>query len=106
MQANKSNLPTLADRLKTAGAAGRNYYALYALFTEDYFTGLGELTGLRDYFISVYQSKFKFYDPDSNIPLAEMVDKTTGFIPEAKTELLYQLLVQPFYYIAHMEERN
>ena len=41
-----------------------------------------------------------------NIPLAEMVEKATGFIPEAKTELLYLLLVQPLYYIAHMGERN
>lgn len=103
MQSPKSNMPTLAARLRDAGAANSNYYSLYALFTEDYFTGLGELTGLRDYFISVYQSKYKFYDPDSNIPLAEMVDKTTGFIPEAKAELLYLLLVQPFYYIAHTE---
>ena len=106
MQQHNSNLPTLAERLKKAGTARTNYYPLYSLFTEDYFTGLDDLMGLPDSFSSVYQSKIKFYDPDSNIPLAEMVEKTAGFIPEAKAELLYLLLVQPFYYIAHMEERN
>lgn len=95
--------PTLADCLRDAGAEKSSYHALYALFTEDYFTGLGELTGLTDYFTSVYQSHFKFYDPESSVPLAEMTDKAANFVTEKKAELLYLLFVQPFYYIAHME---
>ena len=95
--------PTLADRLRDAGAGNSNYRALYSLFTEDYFTGLGQLSGLADYFTSVYQSNFKFYDPDSSVLLAEMTDKAANFVPEKQSELLYLLFVQPYYYIAHME---
>lgn len=95
--------PTLADRLRDAGAGNSSYRALYALFSEDYFTGLGELTGLTDYFTSVYQSNFKFYDPDSSVPLAEMAEKAANFVTEKQVELLYLLFVQPYYYIAHME---
>lgn len=102
----KSDMPTLAARLRDAGAANSNYFSLYSLFTEDYFTGLGELTGCMDYFETIYQSYFKFYDPESNVPLAEMTDKAAGFIPETREELLFLLLVQPYYNIAHMERRE
>ena len=95
--------PTLAARLREAGAGNSSYRALYSLFTEDYFTGLGQLSGLADYFTSVYQSSFKFYDPESTVPLAEMTDKATTFVTEKQAELLYLLFVQPYYYIAHME---
>lgn len=103
MENPKSNLPTLAARLRDAGAAKSNYHALYSLFTEDYFTGLDELTGLNGYFASVYKNHFHFYDPESNVPLAEMTDKAANFVPEKKVELLHLLFIQPFYYIAHME---
>ena len=95
--------PTLADRLRDAGTGNSSYHALYSLFTEDYFTGLGELTGLADYFTSVYQSNFKIYDPESAVALAEMTDKAANFVTEKKAELLNLLFVQPYYYIAHME---
>ena len=58
----KSNMPTLAARLRDAGAAKSNYHALYALFLEDYFKGLDEFTGFDGYFISVYKKCFQFYD--------------------------------------------
>ncbi len=102
----KSNMPTLAARLRDAGAAKSNYHALYSLFTEDYFTGLDELTGFNGYFASIYKNHFSFYDPESNVQLAEMTDKAANFVPKARDELLYLLLVQPFYYIAHMERRE
>lgn len=99
-------MPTLSDRLRSTGAAQSNYYPFYSLFTEDYFIGLGELTGLSDFFRSVYEAHFKRYDEDSNVPLAEMAEKAAGFIPEKRTELLTMLLVQPYYYIAHMERSD
>lgn len=103
MENPKSNMPTLAARLRDAGASKANYHALYLLFTEDYFTGLDELTGFDGYFASIYKNHFSFYDPESNVPLAEMTDKAANFVPEKKTELLNLMFIQPFYYIAHME---
>ena len=103
---NPNNMPTLAERLRNAGSSAANYFALFSLFLADYMEGLGELTGCTDYYTSVYKNRFTKYDPDANVLLAEMTDKAANFVPEARDELLYLLLVQPFYYIAHMEERN
>lgn len=103
MQNPKANMPPLSDRLRSVGVAQSNYYQLYSLFTEDYFVGLGELTGLSDFFQSVYENQFRRYDEESNVPLAEMAEKVAGFIPEKRTELLTMLLVKPYYYIAHTE---
>lgn len=103
MENPKSNMPTLAARLRDAGAAKSNYHALYALFLEDYFKGLDELTGFDGYFTSVYKKYFQFYDMESVVLLAEMTDKAANFVSEKKAELLNLLFIQPFYYIAHME---
>lgn len=99
----KSNMPTLAARLRDAGAAKSNYHALYSLFLEDYFKGLDELTGFDGYFTTVYKEHFQFYDLESVVLLAEMTDKAANFVPKKKAELLNLLFIQPFYYIAHME---
>ena len=99
----KSNMPTLAARLRDAGAAKSNYHALYSLFLEDYFKGLDELTGFDGHFTSVYKKYFQFYDMESVVLLAEMTDKAANFVPKKKAELLNLLFIQPFYYIAHIE---
>lgn len=101
-----NDMPTLAERLRNAGGSASNYFALFSLFLSDYIQGLGELTGCTDYFTSVYKKYFAKYDPDAIVLLAEMTDKAANFVPAARDELLYLLLVQPFYYIAHMERRE
>lgn len=103
---NHNDMPTLAERLCNAGGSASNYFALFSLFLLDYIQALGELTGCTDYFASVYKNHFKKYDPDAIVLLAEMTDKAANFVSETRDELLYLLLVQPFYYIAHMGERN
>lgn len=100
---NPNDMPTLAERLRNAGGSAANNFALFSLFLADYIQGLGELTGCTDYFASVYKTHFTRYDPDAIMLLAEMTDKAANFIPEARDELLYLLLVQPFYYIDHVE---
>lgn len=103
MENPKSNMPTLAARLRDAGVAKSNYHALYSLFLEDYFKGLDELTGFNGYFTTVYKEHFQFYDLESVVLLVEMTDKAANFVPEKKMELLNLLFIQPFYYIAHTE---
>lgn len=100
---NHNDMPTLAERLHSAGGSAANYFTLFSLFLADYIQGLGELTGCTDYFTSVYKTHFTRYDPNATVLLAEMTDKAANFVPETRDELLYLLLVQPFYYIAHME---
>lgn len=103
MENPKPNMPSLAARLRDVGTAKSNYHALYSLFLEDYFKGLDELTGFDGHFASVYKEYFQFYDMESVMLLAEMVDKVANFVPKKKAELLNLLFIQPFYYIAHME---
>ncbi len=100
---NHNDMPTLAERLHSAGGSAANYFTLFSLFLADYIQGPGELTGCTDYFTSVYKTHFTRYDPNATVLLAEMTDKAANFVPETRDELLYLLLVQPLYYIAHME---
>lgn len=98
-----NDMPTLGERLRNAGSSAANNFALFSLFLSDYIQGLGELTGCKDYFTSMYNTSFTRYDSNATVLLADMTERLANFAPEARDELLYLLLVQPFYYIAHLE---
>lgn len=95
--------PALADRLKKL-SQNTTAHALLSLYLEDYFKGLDMAMGLG-YFAMVYGTTFYRYDDNSTVYLAEMIDKSANFVPEKKAELLYHLLIEPYYFLKYSERR-
>lgn len=93
--------PTLAERFKMLPQSTVNH-AMFSLFLEDYFKGLDKAMGLA-YFSSVYGTTFYRYDNKSTAYLAEMLEKSVHFEPQKKAELLYHMLIEPFYYLKYSE---
>ena len=95
--------PTLAERLKKL-SQNTTCHAVLSLYLEDYFKGLDIAMGLG-YFATVYGTTFYRYDDNATVYLAEMIDKSVGFVLEKKAELLYHLLIEPYYFLKYSERR-
>ena len=93
--------PALADRLKKL-SQNTTAHALLSLYLEDHFKGLDMAMGLG-YFATVYGTTFYRYDESATVYLAEMIDKSVNFVPEKKAEMLYHLLIEPFYFLKYSE---
>ena len=93
--------PTLAERLKKLSQS-TTCHAVLSMYLEDYCKGLDLAMGLG-YFATVYRTTFHRYDENATVYLAEMIDKSVSFVPEKKAELLFHLLIEPFYFLKYSE---